>query len=107
MSILVKTFIKEPKAILKLQKFEMSEVEKNKIAEIITLIYHQQLLNHLLARLDFEGKQLFLEKHLTGNQEEAISFLQERVVDIEKIVEIAVAEIEEKLDCDFAEILGE
>jgi hypothetical protein len=97
LSALVKRYVKNPKVLLRIQNLDITPLEKEKLTEVIGLIYHQKLLNELLLRLDEESKRLFLEKHFSENQNEALSFLEEQIEDIEDVVEKALIEIEEKL----------
>jgi hypothetical protein len=106
MSLLVKHFVARPKAIEALERLEVSSEEKQQLAEMITLIYHQKLLNRFLEALSEEDKRLFMETFLGSYQEKSFTFLREKIVNIESIVEIALAEIEQKILEDFEELGG-
>lgn len=97
MSILVRHFITNPRVLVDIEELSLQEEEKNKLTEIATLIYHQKLLNKFLDKLDEEDKKIFIEKVLTDPKEDSLNFLHEKIEDIEKVVEEAVFEIEEKL----------
>ena len=107
MSILVKEFIKNPKAFVLLDSLELEKDEKAKAKDLLTMIYHQQLLNRLLEELSEENKQLFFEKHLTGEEGEAITFLRQKIEKIENVVEKALSEIDEKIIQDLDEVKKE
>jgi len=97
MSLLVKHFVANPKVLFYINDLELSEEEKSKLIELTTLLYHQKLLNKFLDRLEQEDKKIFMEKILVESQESSLDFLHEKIEDIEKVVEEAIFEIEEKL----------
>lgn len=107
MSLLVKHFVKEPKILVQITSLEISEAEKQKLTESIILLYHQQLLNKFLEKLDETSKKAFLELHLSASHEETISFLQEKIDGIENIVERAIEEIDNKIAQDLESLRGE
>lgn len=106
MSILVKHFIVNPKAITKVFELSVSEEEKQKLTETIILLYHQKLLTVFLENLVENDKKLFLESLLTDSHEETISLLRNKIENIEKVVEESIYDLEEKLLKDFAQVEG-
>lgn len=106
MSFLVKHFVINPKAIIALEEFDLNEEEKIKLTDAVILLYHQKLLTKFLEKLEKTDKELFLESFMNEPQEKAISFLRERITDIEAVVEEAIAEIEEQILNDFMELKG-
>ncbi|HEY4694487.1 MAG TPA: hypothetical protein VIH52_00820 [Candidatus Nanoarchaeia archaeon] len=106
MSLLVKHFVAEPKAIIALQTLELSSEERQKLAEAITLLYHQKLLNRFLEVLSEVDRKIFMEAFLDGTQERSFEFLHEKINNIELVVEEALKEIEEQILADFEELKG-
>ncbi len=102
MSILVKHFVLEPKVLLTISELRLEKDEKEKLTEIALLVYHQKLLNKFLDKLAEADKRIFMEKLLSGPQEESIEFLHEKIVGIEKVVDEAIFEIETILLADIA-----
>ena len=97
MSILVKHFVTNPRVLIDIEELSLQQEEKNKLTEIATLIYHQKLMNKFLDKLAEEDKKIFIEKVLANPKEDSLNFLHEKIENIEKVVEEAVFEIEEKL----------
>ncbi len=56
MSILVKHFIENPKAIVALEEFSLTKAEKEKLTQAVILLYHQKLLSKFLEKLEKTDK---------------------------------------------------
>jgi len=97
MSLLVKHFVTNPKILVTIEALSLSPEEKDKLTEIATLVYHQKLLNKFLDHLAEEDKRTFVEKVLADPKEDSLNFLHEKIENIERVVEEAIFEIEEKL----------
>ncbi len=97
MSILVKHFVTNPRVLINIGELSLEQAEKDRLTEIATLIYHQKLLNKFLDNLAEEDKKIFIEKVLTDPKEDSLNFLHEKIDGIERVVEEAIFEIEEKL----------
>mgnify|MGYP001559135925 CR=1 FL=1 len=106
MSILVKNFVNNPRVVIAINNLELSEKEKIKLTETVVLLYHQKLLTLFLEKLVEEDKKLFIEALFGSSQIEAIRFLREKIDDIEKVVEVAIFELEEQILVDFVQIEG-
>ncbi len=104
MSILVRHFIKEPKIFIEIGKLDVEEQEKVKLTEIVTLLYHQKLLNRVLEYLEEKDKQVFLELLVIGTGENYLEFLHQKIANLEEIVKEAIVGIEEQIMEDFREI---
>lgn len=107
MSTLVKHFIKNPKIYLEIQKFELEQSEKNNLTDLVTLLYHQKLLNKFLEQLEEEDKKVFLELVLLSSDENYLEFLHQKIVNLEEVVVEAIGEIEEQILEDFRELIKE
>lgn len=106
MSILVKSFISNPRVVGTINELDISQTEKVKLTEAMVLLYHQKLLTKFLEKLVEEDRKLFMEQLLVGSQEKAIDFLREKIIDIEIVVEEAIFELEEQILADFAQVRG-
>ena len=104
MSILVKHFVNNPKVVLEINELPLSEEEKIKLTETVILLYHQNLLSKFLEKLEAEDKKLLLEKLLQDSQTEAITFLREKIMNIESVVSDAIVELEEQILNDLASV---
>lgn len=107
MSLLVKHFVKEPKILVKVHSLTITDEEKQKLTESIVLLYHQQLLNRFLDKLDEVGKKAFLDLHLSSSHEETIGFITQRIENIEAVVQEAIFEIDEKIVEDLQSLEGD
>lgn len=102
MSILVKHFVINPRAVSKVLELEVSQLEKQKLTEAVVLLYHQKLLTIFLENLVEADKKLFLELLLNNSQKETISLLREKIANIEQVVQDSIVELEEQILKDFA-----
>ena len=104
MSILVKHFIKEPKIFIEINKLKVEESEKVKLTEMVTLLYHQKLLNKVLEYLEEKDKQVFLELLIVGTGENYLEFLHQKITNLEEVVKEAIIVIEQQLMEDIKEL---
>ena len=104
MSILVRHFIKEPKIFLEIEKLDVEKHEKSKLIEMVTLLYHQKLLNKVLEYLEEKDKQVFLELLLVGTGENYLEFLHQKIANLEEVVEEAIIVIEQQIMEDLKEL---
>lgn len=59
MSLLVKHFIGQPKLLLEVKDLGLEASEREELEGLITLLYHQKLLNRLLEYLEESDKRIF------------------------------------------------
>ena len=104
MSILVRHFLKESKIFIEIEKLDVEEHEKNKLTEMVTLLYHQKLLNKVLEYLQEKDKQVFLELLVVGTGENYLEFLHQKIANLEEVVREAIVGIEEQIIEDFKEL---
>lgn len=105
MSRLVKHFVKQPKIYLEIDKLTLGVAERNKLTELVTLLYHQKLLNKFLEYLEEEDKKIFLELLVVGSDANYLEFLHQRIVNLEQVVEGAIIEIEQQIMEDLTDIV--
>lgn len=104
MSIIVRHFVKDPKAFTALGQLKLEESEKEKLTQVITLLYHQKLLNRFLEKLQEEDKRLLIESVMSENHDTTIAFLREKIEDIEQVVSESIIEIEDQVLSDLNEL---
>src|SRR3990167_1433599 len=104
MSILVRHFLKESKIFIEIENLGVEEGEKIKLTEMVTLLYHQKLLNKVLEYLEEKDKQVFLELLLVGTGENYLEFLHQKISNLEEIVKEAIIIIEQQIMEDIKEL---
>ncbi len=104
MSKLVKHFIKEPKVLIRVRALDISDEESSRLVELVTLLYHQKLLNQFLEHLEEEDKKIFLELVIAETDGNYLEFLHQRISNLEEIVEKAMLEIDDQISQDLDEI---
>ncbi len=97
MSLLVKHFVGRPKILLEIESLGLDDSGKKELENLITLLYHQKLLNCFLEYLAEEDKKIFMELVVSGTNEVYLEFLHQKIEKIEEIVESAVVEIEKQI----------
>lgn len=102
MSVLVRHLVKNPKILLEIKKLNLAEYEENELMQMVTLLYHQKLLNRLLEFLEEEDKKIFLELLISTTEQNYLEFLHLRIANLEQIVEQAIIEIEEQISTDLS-----
>jgi len=76
----------------------LSREQQDKIWQILEEIFHLKLLDAILSQLSFEEQKNFLDL-LMRQEEEATSYIKEKVEDFDLLVSVVVAEIKK----DFAQ----
>ena len=79
MSVLVEHFVKEPKIFIEIEKFNLGKEESERLTQLVTLLYHQKLLNRFLDYLEEEDKKVFLELVVAGTNENYLEFLHQKI----------------------------
>lgn len=107
MSLLVSHFVGKPKILLEIEKLDFEEHEENRLTELVTLLYHQKLLNRFLDNLIEEDKKIFLELMMTNTNEVYLQFLHQKIANLEEIVSSAVDEVEKQIQQDLESLFKE
>ena|SRR3989344_261773 len=97
MSVLVEHFVKEPKIFIEIEKFNLGKEESERLTQLVTLLYHQKLLNRFLDYLEEEDKKVFLELVVAGTNENYLEFLHQKIGNLEEVVVSAITDIESQI----------
>ena len=74
----------------KLDELDLTDNHKKHLSELIDSTIHQTVLDVILSSLSEKDKKLFIQKmHQNPEDRELMSFLKERVVDIEEQIKIS------------------
>ena len=94
MIILYERFANKENIEAKLVELNLAEHEKAHLLDLLVKIYQQHLLNGILDSLAAEDKTVFLEKFYYAPETEVITFLQERIENLDQTINRLVSELE-------------
>ena len=86
MNILMGTFFEKENIKSQLDSLDIQENEKEKLLQTAEDLLRLRFLHIILERLDEKDKELFLEQLAEGSPESTVSFLREKIEDIENIL---------------------
>lgn len=85
---------------VRLDLFELSPEEREKLMEVAERTLHHSILNLVLSELSEQDKKLFLSHHASENHDEIWSLLNSNVKNIEKKIKTVADTVSNKLHKD-------
>jgi len=89
---------------VRLDLFEFSAEEKEKLVEIAERTLHHSILDLILSELNESDRKLFLSHHASENHDEIWSLLTGSVKNIEKKIKVTADSVAKKLQRDLKKI---
>ena len=89
---------------VRLDLFEFSTAEKEKLMEVAERTLHHSILDLVLSELNERDRKLFLSHHASENHDEIWSLLTGNVKSIEKKIKITAESVSQKLHNDLKKV---
>lgn len=93
--------------IIKLDELELSEDEKQHLAELVDATLHHAVLDAVLSELNESDKESFMKLMHTGDHTQIWEFLDKRVLRIEDKIQEAAEDLKKKIHQDIDEVKGQ